>query len=673
MKSNLAVMAAAFGIFVSPYPIQARILSAFSSMSTENFTSQLPLDITQVPSSLDDDAQDFAFQAGSAKNLESLFIQSTPVYETIFVKESTGLFVPACSDRSFWDAYSIPSFYVDAAYYFNANPMADWSDEAYLAFKATGDRQSGQDMMWARQVRLPYLVIAECKFYNGTFLNTIESDLYLLSKQRTWAYPSADWNLLYFNGTQYFMDLSSAAIASNLALALYLMNSQLSTETTDVVKQVLYTRVFNPLKNSFNGTAPWQWWVAAESNHVAVVWTGVLVAAFCVIENAEDRKFFVDKAIYFSPNYLGSFVNDGFASEGVGYYNYGFGNYALLRQTLYEGTNGTYDAFASPKAYESALFSKEFGISNNNAANFGDCHFDVFFETGIVRIIDRSFIDMQVSGFQIPNRADGLDLATYLPSLVPQNTPYVPGVTTPGMNSLRRYYNKSGVLTVRPNTLNDGQGLGGTFKLGGNKGGHSHNDIGSYVISVNSTKLAGDVGGPLYYDGNTFNSKRYDSPLMNSYGHPVPVVNGHLQSEAKTVLSKKSVKVNAKNFTSSVDSISFDLTGAYNEPNLLSLTRDFIYSRSESKIHITDTVNYSAPCMFEDALISKQHWTFTGNSSGYFSDGSEKLYVEVSSDAPFVMNKTFLSSYKVNFTRVGIYLLEPVIGEATVSFSFSSG
>jgi len=614
MKSNLAVMAAAFGIFVSPYPIQARILSAFSSMSTENFTSQLPLDITQVPSSLDDDAQDFAFQAGSAKNLESLFIQSTPVYETIFVKESTGLFVPACSDRSFWDAYSIPSFYVDAAYYFNANPMADWSDGAFLRFVTTGDRQSGQSMMWARQVRLPYLVIAECKFYNGTFLPTIESDLVSVATQRSWAYPSADPNLLYFNGAQYFMDLSSAGIAENLGLALYLMNSQLSTETMDVVKQALYTRVFNPLKNSFNGTAPWQWWVTAQSNHVAVVWTGVLVAAFCVIENAEDRKFFVDKAIYFSPNYLGSFVNDGFASEGVGYYNYGFGNYALLRQTLYEGTNGTYDAFASPKAYESAL-----------------------------------------------------------PSLVPQNTPYVPGVTTPGMNSLRRYYNKSGVLTVRPNTLNDGQGLGGTFKLGGNKGGHSHNDIGSYVISVNSTKLAGDVGGPLYYDGNTFNSKRYDSPLMNSYGHPVPVVNGHLQSEAKTVLSKKSVKVNAKNFTSSVDSISFDLTGAYNEPNLLSLTRDFIYSRSESKIHITDTVNYSAPCMFEDALISKQHWTFTGNSSGYFSDGSEKLYVEVSSDAPFVMNKTFLSSYKVNFTRVGIYLLEPVIGEATVSFSFSSG
>ena len=56
---------------------------------------------------------------------------------------------------------------------------------------------------------------------------------------------------------------------------------------------------------------------------------------------------------------------------------------------------------------------------------------------------------------------------------------------------------------------------------------------------------------------------------------------------------------------------------------------------------------------------------------GYFSDGSEKLYVEVSSDAPFVMNKTILSSYKVTFTRVGIYLLEPVIGEATISFSFS--
>jgi hypothetical protein len=87
------------------------------------------------------------------------------------------------------------------------------------------------------------------------------------------------------------------------------------------------------------------------------------------------------------------------------------------------------------------------------------------------------------------------NLPWQLLQLFDQNIQHVQNVTTRGMNDLRRYYNESGVLVARPNALNNGQGLAATFKLSGNTGTHSHNDIGSYVISVNSVQLTGDPGG----------------------------------------------------------------------------------------------------------------------------------------------------------------------------------
>ncbi len=143
--------------------------------------------------------------------------------------------------------------------------------------------------------------------------------------------------------------------------------------------------------------------------------------------------------------------------------------YALVRQTLYEGTGGTYNAFLNPKAASAAPFSKEFGMSYGDAANFGDCHFGVYFSSSTVRYVDRSFQQVQASrAFSMPKRSNGLNLAYYLHSLIPANIPVAEGRTTSGMAALCQYYNESGVLVVCPNNSNNGQGLYGTMKLCGN-------------------------------------------------------------------------------------------------------------------------------------------------------------------------------------------------------------
>lgn len=645
------------------------------------------------------------------------------------VKTKKGVLGVPCSNRSAWDYINIPDSVIQLAKQFKETPIPSWSDEEYLMYYTSGDR-SGQRMMWARQDRLPYLILAECAAHDGSFLEIIEADLLSLATQRSWVLPSTDVGLTYFNGTQYFVELNSAAMvgtgycvsfafsliyvyivalvvnalcflshfgqAANFGLAIHLIGDMLNETVKNVVIDALITRVFEPLNSTLQGDGIRMWWIKEDTNWNSVCWAGVMIAVFCVVDSATDRSFFASRAIEYSQGYLDSFQDDGFASEGTGYYNYGFTNYALLRQVLYEGTDGAHDAYEHPKAGKAALFAKEFGMSRKSVANFGDSHYDTVFRRDLVSVIDRSFESSIVNTplFQIedveikpraalrgnrktllkvPNHKETLNLPWYMLELFHQNIPRVQTVTTNGMNDLRRFYNESGVLVARPNGLNDGLGLAATFKLGGNIGTHSHNDIGSYVISVNSVQLTGDPGGPLFYDADTFNNKRYLSPLMNSYGHPLPVINGNLQEQATSVLRRQLEKpfIVYTNFTNSTDTIVFNLTNAYDEPLLKELIREQIFDRESNRIIITDSVRFSEPCMFEDALITQKNWNFSGNSSGYFFDDSfNTLNVEINSTAPFIMNSTNLSDYKVNFERIGVYILQPIIS-ASVTFEFT--
>jgi hypothetical protein len=160
---------------------------------------------------------------------------------------------------------------------------------------------------------------------------------------------------------------------------------------------------------------------------------------------------------------------------------------------------------------------------------------------------------------------------------------------------------------------------------------------------------------------------------MNSYDHPLPVINGTVQESATYVPNHKRVKkpsVVYTNFTEANDTIVFDMTSAYDEPYSEKLIRKQTFDRESSCIIITDMVNFSKPCTFEDAFITNKGGTFTGDNSGYFFVSPQaKLNVEVNSTTPFRLNVTSLSSYEVDFKRIGVYMLEPVI-TATLTFVF---
>jgi len=111
------------------------------------------------------------------------------------------------------------------------------------------------------------------------------------------------------------------------------------------------------------------------------------------------------------------------------------------------------------------------------------------------------------------------------------------------------------------------------------------------------------------YSMRTFSKQRYESQLLNSYGHPVPRIAGQLQQvgpthQAPTLLTE---------FSDDVDRMVLDLRGGYDCPTLRKLEREFLYDRrGDGSLTITDTVEFSEPTDFESALITPAEVTGDG-------------------------------------------------------------
>jgi hypothetical protein len=52
--------------------------------------------------------------------------------------------------------------------------------------------------------------------------------------------------------------------------------------------------------------------------------------------------------------------------------------------------------------------------------------------------------------------------------------------------------------------------------------------VGSFVVAVAGDTPLLDPGSEVY-TARTFSARRYESQVLNSYGHPVPLVAGQLQ------------------------------------------------------------------------------------------------------------------------------------------------
>lgn len=144
-----------------------------------------------------------------------------------------------------------------------------------------------------------------------------------------------------------------------------------------------------------------------------------------------------------------------------------------------------------------------------------------------------------------------------------------------------------------------GPRLSVAVKGGHNDEFHNHNDLGSYSLASHGRLVSGDPGGERY-TARTFSDRRYESEVLNSFGHPVPVIGGMLQGTGRQ-FSAKVLKAECCEDTSE---IVLELKGAYDVPTLRSFTRTFRFDVAAAAFTVTDRFCFSEPTALEEAYVT---------------------------------------------------------------------
>jgi Heparinase II/III-like protein len=548
-----------------------------------------------------------------------------------------------------------------------AEPIPPLTDDLFLDFSRTGNRERCQRVLGQRDSRLSTLAIAECLEDRGRFLAPLTEILVSIASEKTWVYPAHDGALRNFRGQARDMDLRATLIAWDFATVDYLLAPKLSPQTRSLIRSNVEARVLLPFREMVSGKRPEISWMHATHNWNAVCLAGTTCAALALEPSREDRAFYVAAAEHYIRFFLSGFTPDGYCSEGLGYWNYGFGRFLMLSEAVRQATGRNLDLLAEPTALQPALFWARSEIINGLYPTIADCHPGTRPDPLLVRYICERFGMELPKGFaaNLDQPSRGLGPALMF-SFLPEPLPRI-SAAVPRPDPLRTWFQDGGVLICRPSS--GSPAFAAVLKGGNNAEHHNHNDVGSFSVVCGTAMSVCDPGAEIY-TARTFGSHRYESKVLSSFGHAVPVIAGQLQrtgAEARAVVLQS-------DFSAGRDLLKLDIHSAYAVPELKALTRTFTFERGAgTKLVVLDEVAFTQPETFETALITWGKWEKSADRELLLADRAGGTRVEINTGGQTFqvtaeqINEDLPSHQKP--TRIAISLLKPV-QSAKVTLTF---
>jgi hypothetical protein len=545
-------------------------------------------------------------------------------------------------------------------------PSAPLPDDLFLDYSRTGNRDRCQHVMAERQNRLTTFTVAECLENQGRFVGPLAETISAICAERTWVYPAHDGKLNNFYGRTVEMDLRATAIARELATADFLPGDKLPSETRRLIRENVQRRVLQPYRDMVEGRRDEIYWLRATHNWNAVCLAGTTGAALALVESPEERAWFVAAAEHYIRNFLKGFTPDGYCSEGLGYWNYGFGHFVMLGEAVRQATGNKIDLLADPAALQPARFGSRDEILNGIYPSIADSHPGGRPDPQLAGYIaERLGLPMSGSRDEIFVRSSGSLAATAMYAFLTEPLPIAQRVSAASESPLRTWFKDGGVLICRPAPAASIP-FAAALKGGHNAEHHNHNDVGSFSVVMGKTMIVCDPGAEVY-TARTFSSKRYVSKVLNSFGHAVPVIAGQLQrtgSDARAVVLRS-------DFRDEEDVLALDIRSAYAVPELKRLERTFVFHRADAaSLTVRDEVAFNEPKAFETVLITWGDWKKVSDHELLLSDGADAVRVKIDAGGrPFkvsaeTLNEDVRTPRKP--VRLGIALDSPVKEAAVI-------
>jgi hypothetical protein len=555
------------------------------------------------------------------------------------------------------------------------DPVTVITNKDCLYVMETRDRTKFNPLPLAVRSRMSVLPIAECMEPTGEYLARIEEDIRMICAVNSWTFPLHVKALAFHERRELFTDLSSVHYAGILVSTLHILGDRLSRETRNLIRNEVETRIFQPFEERIRSGQDLFWWVTVSHNWNSVCLSCILGCALRLKEDPHERAWYVavvEKLIKHSEN---GFEPSGFYVEGVGYWVYGFSHYVLAAEMVRAVTRGKIDWMKQSRVEKVSHFGYRMEIQDSAYPTFADCRREVLPPQWLMHWMNNR-IDptRRERSTEIPtNPFDPIHLqfAEILHLLLFHQVDINNAYAGPEERGPREWFEDVQFLISRPGSEATTR-LAATFKGGHNGANHNHNDLGTFTVLVGAEELLTDPGAEVYTK-RTFSKQRYEGDLLNSFGHPVPVVAGELQFPDKTYhrtgygRDAYTLLVDSS-FTPERDRVVIEMDRPYRVPTLMNLIRAFTYDRTGAgSVEVWDKVKFSEPQSFETALITYGEWDWDEAGILRVSQGGEAVEVEVSSDIGTLEFAHCIIQESSTPTRLSWRFIEPV-REASVRF-----
>jgi hypothetical protein len=398
------------------------------------------------------------------------------------------------------------------------------------------------------------------------YFNNMQDLIFAICEEWSWEVPAHTFNAGE-NGidgdTQ--IALCSAETALMLAEIYYLHEDRLEPIIKTCIKRECERRIFTPFENN-------HYWYEDCTHNWAPVCSGNVAGAMIYLA---PERFDKNKERLLRPlkNFIDAQPSDGTCLEGVSYWQYGFGFYAMTADIIYKYSDGEIDLFnLDPKVKKIAQYPSHAFLKGYTSISNADCTPDGRVDKYIIQFLRTKFgSDVPL----LPEQCYGYGVGSGV------------GWLTKSRRLLYSDFEELSAGALQSADLFDAgqiivhEDKYSLFVKGGdNAEPHNHNDLGSFIISTDKGEIFPDLGAGLYVYGYFVPETRYNYLCNSSRGHSVPIINGQYQVPAKDC-EESSHKAGATEhaiLTHEAGVITVDYTVGYDIEGLECALRSFTHS-----------------------------------------------------------------------------------------------
>lgn len=424
-------------------------------------------------------------------------------------------------------AEAIEKFYLKE---FADEPLYVLPFHEYKRFWTDGNRVNYDTAYGRRRNRLFLLQVLALA--DDKYLSPFEDVLAAICDEYTWVLAAHDWTPI---------DLFSSETGACLAESVYIFKDKLSDRLVKRIKDSVYRQIIVPYEAN-----KICWETDFVNNWVAVCACGVGLTYMYLFperfESVKERLFDMFKKFV-----KVGLDDDGYCTEGVGYWQYGFGMFCVFFDAYIRMFDERPDFIDCQKIKNTLSYVNNARMQQNVYLPFSDGGYKQFnMDCLLCAFVKSLYGDAFVMPETVLNLGGGhsLGLALLYNLNVFKNQ-------TETLSEVSCYYECAQVFIRRRAKY------AFAVKGGNNDEMHNHNDVGAFQIVKDGKRYICDVG-VGEYTKDYFGAKRYENFTCNAKSHSVPIIDGKLQHEGKSFCGKV--------LKTETDSFAIDIAAAYENP-----------------------------------------------------------------------------------------------------------